>query len=80
MTSAITMRELQKISASGIASLPHTVPIRNGRRTVGFLVPLRKAPAELVERAARMMEEERAARSPEDEAAISEALRDIGAT
>lgn len=79
MASAITMRELQKLSASSIASLPHTVSIRNGQKTVGFLVPLRKAPPELVERAVRLIEEERAGRTAEDEAAITEALREIGA-
>ncbi len=79
MASAITMRELQKISASSISSLPHTVPIRNGQKTVGFLVPLRKAPVDLVERAVRLIEEERAARTPEDEAGITDALREIGA-
>jgi len=55
------------------------VPIRNGQKTVGFLVPLKKAPAELVEQAVRLIEEERAARTPEDEAAITDALREIGA-
>ena len=79
MVSAITMRELQRISASSIAALPHTVPIRNGQKTVGFLVPLKKAPVEVVERAVRLIEEERAARTPEDEAAITDALREIGA-
>ena len=78
MASAITMRELQKMSASSIAALPHTMPIRNGQTTVGFLVPLKKAPAELVEKLARMIEEERAARTLDDEAAITEALRDYG--
>ena len=43
------------------------------------IVPLKKAPAELVERAVRLIEEERATRTPEDEAAITDALREIGA-
>lgn len=79
MTSAITMRELQKLSAGAIAALPHTVPIRNGNRTVGFLVPLRKAPPDLVRRAVDLVERERASRTPEQEAVISEVLREIGA-
>ena len=41
MASGITMRELQKISASTIAALPHGLPIQNGNRTIGFLVPLK---------------------------------------
>ena len=79
MTAAITMRELQKLSAGTIAALPHAVPIRNGNRTVGFLVPLRKAPPDLVRQAVDLIEGERASRTPEQEAAISEVLREIGA-
>ena len=78
MTRAVTMRELQKMSASSISALPHAVPIRNGKQTVGFLVPLKKAPVELVEKAMRLIEEERAARTPEQEAAVTEALHELG--
>ena len=78
MKTGITMRDLQKISARGIEALPRATAIRNGKRTVGFLVPIRKAPIALIEEAMRLVEAERAARSPEDEALITEALRDHG--
>ena len=78
MEAGITMRDLQKISASGIEALPRATAIRNGKKTVGFLVPIRKAPPALIEEATRLVAAEWAARSPEDEALITEALRDHG--
>ena len=78
MTTSITMRELQKISAGAIAALPHVVPIRSGNQTVAFLVPLKKAPPELLHRAAEIWEQERATRTPEQQAIYDEYLREIG--
>lgn len=40
--SAVTMRELQKMSAGAIEALPHAVPIKSGKATIGLLVPVRK--------------------------------------
>ncbi len=42
---AVTMRELQKMSAATIKALPHTVPIKSGSATVGLLVPVRRPDA-----------------------------------
>lgn len=39
---AVTMRELQKMSAATIKSLPHAVPIKSGNEIVGMLTPLSK--------------------------------------
>lgn len=38
-TGAISMRELQKMSAGAIEALSHPVPIKSGERTVGILSP-----------------------------------------
>jgi len=43
MAHAITMRELQKLSASTIERLPGAVPVQSDGRTVALLVPLRPA-------------------------------------
>jgi hypothetical protein len=39
---AVTMRELQKMSAATIRALPHAVPIKSGGETVGMLMPFKK--------------------------------------
>lgn len=39
---AVTMRELQKMSAASIKALPHAIPITSGHETVGMLTPLKK--------------------------------------
>lgn len=46
--SAVTMRELQKMSAATIKALPHAVPIKSGDEVVGMLTPLRKLDPERV--------------------------------
>jgi antitoxin (DNA-binding transcriptional repressor) of toxin-antitoxin stability system len=46
MAHAITMRELQKLSASSIERLPGAVPVQSDGRTVALLVPLRPASEE----------------------------------
>ena len=43
MAHAITMRELQKLSAASIEQLPGAVPVQSDGRTVALLVPLRPA-------------------------------------
>lgn len=55
---AISMRELQKLSADKIRRLPHPVPIKCGGETIGMLSPVRKPdPAKLLA-ALRRLEEE----------------------
>jgi hypothetical protein len=39
----ISIRELQKLSAETIGALPGPTPIKSGNRTVGLLIPLRRA-------------------------------------
>ncbi|MCV9939152.1 hypothetical protein OIU35_22615 [Boseaceae bacterium BT-24-1] len=39
---AVTMRELQKMSAATIRALPHAVPIKSDGETVGMLMPFKK--------------------------------------
>src|SRR3954447_3388495 len=46
MTRAISMRDLQKLSAGAIQALPHAVPIKNGTATVGVLLPVHSASKE----------------------------------
>ncbi len=40
------IRDLQKISAEAISALPGPTPIRSGARTVGLMIPFRKADPE----------------------------------
>ncbi len=40
------MRELQKMSATAIAAIPHPVPIKSGRETVALLVPIHSSTPE----------------------------------
>jgi hypothetical protein len=67
---AITMRELQKMSAGSIQALPHAVPIKNGSATVALLVPIQKAPKDFVDRVLAKIDAEAAKRSPEQTAAL----------
>ena len=41
--SAISIRDLQKISGEAIGALPGPTPVKSGNRTVGLLIPLRTA-------------------------------------
>lgn len=62
---AVTMRELQKMSAATIKALPHAVPIKSGDETVGMLMPLRKPDPERMKRVLDRIEEDYAKLSPE---------------
>ena len=61
-----------------VSALPGLTVIQSGSRTVGWLVPLRQASAERIVEAVRLVEEDMAARTPEQEAEIDAALRDHG--
>jgi hypothetical protein len=74
MSAAITMRELQKMSARAIQALPHAVPVKNGRTTVALLVPVQKAPRELVDRVLARIDAAAQARSPEETARLERLL------
>jgi hypothetical protein len=62
---AVTMRELQKMSAAAIKALPHAVPIKSGDETVGMLTPLKRPDPEQMKRVLRRIEEDYTALSPE---------------
>ncbi|RYE81213.1 MAG: hypothetical protein EOP19_18255 [Hyphomicrobiales bacterium] len=62
---AVTMRELQKMSAATIKALPHAVPIKSGDETVGMLMPLKKPDPERMNRVLDRIEEDYAKLSPE---------------
>lgn len=74
MGEAITMRELQKMSAGAIRSLPHAVPVKSGAATVALLVPIQKASPELVASVLARIDAAAAKRSPERTAALEVAL------
>jgi hypothetical protein len=81
MNKPITMREMQKMSGQAIRALPHTMPIKCGRETVGFIVPLRQGGSMSKERAERIMQLGAiadASRSPESQRLIDEWLATNG--
>ena len=75
----ISMRELQKMSASKLQALPHAVPIKNGRETVAVLVPVNNpGSAEYWREAFERIDRAAAARTPEENAAIDALLAERG--
>ncbi len=70
MANAITMRELQKLSATTIEKLPGAVPVQSDGRTVALLVPLRPASDEARARFRQALAKAQAERSPEEQAAL----------
>jgi antitoxin (DNA-binding transcriptional repressor) of toxin-antitoxin stability system len=71
---AISMRELQKLSAEKIRSLPHPVPIKSGGETVALLVPRPEERAARLQHLARLSAELAASRSPEETERLERAL------
>src|SRR5918997_5598427 len=70
MARAITMRELQKLSAASIEQLPGAVPVQSDGRTVALLVPLRPASEEARARFRRVLAKAQSRRSPDEQAAL----------
>lgn len=68
---AITMRDLQKMSAGTISALPHAVPVKSGTATVAVLIPIQKASPELVSRVLAQIDAATAERSPEEMARLA---------
>ncbi len=62
---AVTMRELQKMSAATIKALPHAVPIKSGDETVGMLMPLKKPDPERMRKVLDRIEEDYGKLSPD---------------
>lgn len=65
MRHAVTMRELQKMSAATIRALPHAVPIKSGDETVAILTPLKKPDPERMKEVLDRIEAHYAGLSPE---------------
>jgi hypothetical protein len=76
MAHAITMRELQKLSASTIEQLPGAVPVQSDGRTVALLVPLRPASQEARARFREALAKAQAERTAEEQEALD---REFGA-
>jgi hypothetical protein len=79
MARAITMRDLQKLSAGAIQALPHAVPIKNGTATVGVLLPVHSASKEYLRKVLADIDTATAQRSPEENEAIDRLLAERGA-
>jgi hypothetical protein len=74
-TGAVSMRELQKMSAGAIEALPHPVPIRSGDWTAGMLSPgPRRISREEMEEISEAIRKARDARSKEVDARLAACL------
>ncbi|GJD60322.1 hypothetical protein CS379_29845 [Methylobacterium frigidaeris] len=78
MRSAISMRELQRMSAGAIQILPHAMPIKNGTATVGILLPIRIVSPEYMRKVLADSDAAAARRTPEENAAIDRLLAERG--
>lgn len=74
---SVTMRELQKMSAATIKSLPHAVPITNGKAVIGLLTPVGKTDPEAIAKVVAEAREEFEQLSPEMQARIERFLADV---
>ncbi|MEH3147592.1 MAG: hypothetical protein PGN34_20105 [Methylobacterium frigidaeris] len=79
MTSAISMRELQKMSAGAIQALPHAVPIKNGTATVGILLPIHRVSQDYMRKVLADIQADAEKYTPEENAAIDRLLAERGA-
>ena len=79
MTRAISMRDLQKLSAGAIQALPHAVPIKNGTATVGVLVPVHSASMDYVREVLARIDAAAAQHTSEENRAIDRLLSERGA-
>lgn len=79
MTSAISMRDLQKLLASAIQALPHAVPIKNGTATVGVLLPVHTLSRDYLTKLLADIEVAAERRLPEQGTAIDQLLAERGA-
>lgn len=68
---AIMMRDLQKMPAGSIAALPHAVPVKSDTTTVAVLVPVQKAPPDLVARVMAQIDAAASGRSVEETARLA---------
>jgi hypothetical protein len=75
---AISMRELQKMSAAQIRAMPGPTPIKSGDETVGLLVPAAAVDAQRIFDAETRAIELARLRTPEQNAEVAKALDEIG--
>jgi hypothetical protein len=68
---AITMRDLQKMSAGSIAVLPHAVPLKSGTTTIAVPVPIQNASPDLVARVMARIDAVASGRSVEETARLA---------
>lgn len=78
MARAISMHDLQKLSAGAIQALPHAVPIKNGTATVGVLLPVHSASKEYLRKVLADIDAAAAQRSPQENEAIDRLLAERG--
>jgi hypothetical protein len=76
---AVTMRELQKMSAATIKALPHAVPIKSGDEVVGMLTPLKRPDPEKIKQVLDRIADDYAALSPETQQWLQRYLDERGA-
>jgi hypothetical protein len=78
MRSAISMRELQRMSAGAIKILPHAMPIKSGTATVGILLPIRIVSPEYMRKVLADSDAAAVRETPEENAAIDWLLAERG--
>jgi hypothetical protein len=66
----LSIRDLQKISSEGIASLTGPTPVKSGHRTVALLIPLKVGDPAKMAAALRRAEELAKERDPEEDRRI----------
>jgi len=67
---AISLRELQKITAATIAGLPGATPIQSGGATIALIIPLSPVGPEAITAAVAAVEADRVRRTPEERAVL----------
>lgn len=75
---AISMRQLQKMSARAIRALPHAVPIKSGTATVGVLMPVTVPTPERLREVLAQIDDTTKSRTPEEQAAVNALLAERG--
>ena len=78
MTHALSMRDLQKLSAGAIQALPHAVPIKNGTATVGVLLPIHSVSQAYLRDVLARIDAAAGACTPEENTAIDRLLAERG--
>ena len=67
---SISMRDLQKISAKTIQSLPHAVPIKSGTATIALLLPMQRCNQDGLRRLIEQVDRASTAYTSEEKAGI----------